>query len=62
MPVSRQMAVSLGNVYAETAHLDQGRVTLFGWEGLGLTMNWFFIQCGVLILATVLGGRITHAG
>jgi 4-amino-4-deoxy-L-arabinose transferase-like glycosyltransferase len=48
--VSHQLGVSLRNVYSEGVHSDQGRMELFGWRSLGLSMNWFFIQCCVLIL------------
>ena len=52
--VSQQLGVSLRNVYSEGGHADQGRMALFGWQALGLSMNWFFIQCAVLLLVTAL--------
>lgn len=64
--VSQQLGVSLRNVYSEGAHVDQGRVPFFGWPALGFSMNWFFIQCPVLLLiaavyaAARLGRAVDH--
>ena len=64
--VSQQLGVSLRNVYTESGHVDQGRMPFFGWQAFGLSMNWFFIQCSVLILimavfaAARLGRAVDH--
>ncbi|MGH7702136.1 MAG: hypothetical protein ACREMO_03530, partial [Gemmatimonadales bacterium] len=49
--VKAALAVNLRMAYAGTG---DARILLFGWEGLGLVVNGFFIQSAVLLLAVVL--------
>jgi hypothetical protein len=49
--IQQQLTISSRNVYGAEAVEDRPRLVLFGWEGLGMTLNLFWDQCEVLLLA-----------
>src|SRR4030095_13221653 len=46
-----QLTISSRNVFGAEAVEDRPRLVLFGWEGLGMTLNLFWSQCAVLLVA-----------
>jgi hypothetical protein len=49
--ILQQLTISSRNVYGAAAGEDRPRLILFGWEGLGMTLNLFWTQCVVLLVA-----------
>jgi len=49
--ILQQLSISTRNVYGAAAGEDRPRLVLFGWEGLGMTLNLFWTQCLVLLAA-----------
>jgi hypothetical protein len=49
--ILQQLTISSRNVYGVAAAEDRPRLVLFGWEGLGMTLNLFWTQCVVLVVA-----------
>lgn len=51
--IQQQLSISARNVYGAEAIEANARVVLFGWDGLGMALNLFWVQSAVLLLAVV---------
>jgi hypothetical protein len=49
--ILQQLTISSRNVFGAEAVEDRPRLVLFGWERLGMTLNLFWSQCAVLLVA-----------
>ncbi len=49
--IRQQLTISARNVYGAESPEAVSRVVLFGWEGLGMTLNLFWVQSAILLLA-----------
>ncbi len=49
--IRQQLSISARNVYGAESPEARSRLVLFGWEGLGMTLNLFWEQSAILLLA-----------
>ena len=49
--IRQQLTISARNVYGAESPGEGSRVVLFGWEGLGMTLNLFWVRSAILLLA-----------
>jgi 4-amino-4-deoxy-L-arabinose transferase-like glycosyltransferase len=49
--IRQQLSISARNVYGAESPEAAPRIVLFGWEGLGMTLNLFWVQSGILLFA-----------